>query len=61
MSSPDRTLFLERLEEGDTFIPIARRWPADLETPLTTWLNVRQRGHSGVLLESLAGAETLCR
>jgi len=61
MSSPDRTLFLERLEEGDTFIPIARRWPADLETPLTTWLKVRQRGHSGVLLESVEGGETLGR
>ncbi|QEY32152.1 anthranilate synthase component I family protein [Synechococcus sp. RSCCF101] len=61
MSSPDRALFLKRLTAGDTFIPIAHRWPADLETPLTTWLKVRREGSCGVLLESVEGGETLGR
>ena len=46
---------------GHTFIPLARRWPADLETPLTTWLKVGATASHGVLLESVEGGERLGR
>ncbi|MEB3199763.1 MAG: anthranilate synthase component I family protein [Synechococcaceae cyanobacterium] len=70
--SPDRATFLARLEAaraGQTtdpaglpsFVPLWKRWPADLETPLTTWLKVGAgRGH-GALLESVEGGEQLGR
>ena len=65
--SPDRASFLERATRererpgGCNLIPLWKRWPADLETPLTTWLKVGQgRGH-GVLLESVEGGERLGR
>jgi anthranilate synthase component I len=46
---------------GHNLIPLWKRWPADLETPLTTWLKVGAgRGH-GVLLESVEGGEQLGR
>ncbi|MFM7695143.1 MAG: anthranilate synthase component I, partial [Vulcanococcus sp.] len=68
---PDRDAFLAeavRGRSGDSsafgghnLIPIWKRWPADLETPLTTWLKVGSgRGH-GVLLESVEGGEQLGR
>ena len=69
--SPDRDAFLAeagRAVAGDptafnghNLIPLWKRWPADLETPLTTWLKVGAgRGH-GVLLESVEGGERLGR
>lgn len=69
--SPDRDAFLAeaaRARSGDrsafgghNLIPLWKRWPADLETPLTTWLKVGAgRGH-GVLLESVEGGERLGR
>ena len=65
--SPDRATFLERASRlretpgSANLIPLWKRWPADLETPLTTWLKVGEgRGH-GVLLESVEGGERLGR
>ena len=69
--SPDRDAFLAeaaRARSGDrsafgghNLVPLWKRWPADLETPLTTWLKVGAgRGH-GVLLESVEGGERLGR
>ena len=61
MLSPDRTAFLEAARCGATFIPLAHSWPADLETPLTTWLKVGEGRPPGVLLESVEGGENLGR
>jgi anthranilate synthase component 1 len=69
--SPDRDAFLAEAARarsgepsafgGHNLIPLWKRWPADLETPLTTWLKVGSgRGH-GVLLESVEGGERLGR
>jgi len=69
--SPDRDAFLAEAARacsgdrsafgGHNLIPLWKRWPADLETPLTTWLKVGAgRGH-GVLLESVEGGERLGR
>ena len=63
----DRTAFLSEAAHrdgafaGSTFVPLWRRWPADLETPLTTWLKVGAGGRHGVLLESVEGGERLGR
>jgi len=63
----DRLAFLQEAErgagafEGRTFLPLWKRWPADLETPLTTWLKVAADGGQGVLLESVEGGERLGR
>ncbi|MFM7238734.1 MAG: anthranilate synthase component I family protein [Cyanobium sp.] len=46
---------------GHTLVPLARRWPADLETPLTTWLKVGASASHGVLLESVEGGERIGR
>ena len=40
MFSPDRAAFLEAAAAGANLIPLAKSWPADLETPLTTWIKV---------------------
>ena len=67
MQGPDRTAFLNQAVsgpsgfEGFTQIPLWRRWPADLETPLTTWLKVGAAAEHGVLLESVEGGEQLGR
>jgi len=61
MLSPDRSSFHEAAAAGATFIPVAQSWPADLETPLTTWLKVGEGRPPGVLLESVEGGETLGR
>ena len=61
METPDRSKFLESAAEGATFIPLANSWPADLETPLSTWLKVGSGNPPGVLLESVEGGETLGR
>jgi anthranilate synthase component I len=65
--SPDRATFLARAAAGpdgfggSTFLPLWKRWPADLETPLTTWLKVGAGGRHGVLLESVEGGERVGR
>ena len=61
MLSPDRKAFLEAAQSGATMIPVSCSWPADLETPLTTWLKVGHQRPPGVLLESVEGGETLGR
>ncbi len=53
--------FLDQVAAGLTFIPVWKRWPADLETPLTTWLKVGAGSSHGVLLESVEGGERIGR
>jgi anthranilate synthase component 1 len=66
--SPDRATFLEQVAAasaggpgGASFVPLWKRWPADLETPLTTWLKAGAESSHGVLLESVEGGERLGR
>ncbi len=61
MFNPDRPAFREAAAKGFTLIPVAESWPADLETPLTTWLKAGAKRPPGVLLESVEGGETLGR
>ncbi len=61
MHSPDLDSFLDAAAAGANFVPLAQSWPADLETPLTTWLKVGHNQPPGVLLESVEGGETLGR
>ena len=61
MLSSDRASFLEAASSGANFIPLVHSWPADLETPLTTWLKVGHGQPPGVLLESIEGGESLGR
>jgi anthranilate synthase component 1 len=57
----DRSAYFAKVRQGFTFIPLWKCWPADLETPLTTWLKVGAEGRRGVLLESVEGGEQLGR
>ncbi len=61
MHSSERSSFLDAAASGANFVPLAQSWPADLETPLTTWLKVGHGHPPGVLLESVEGGETLGR
>ena len=61
MLSSDRQNFLAEASNGANFIPLTRSWPADLETPLTTWLKVGYQNSPGVLLESVEGGEQIGR
>ncbi len=61
MQSLDKEKFFHAASNGASFIPLAKSWPADLETPLTTWLKVGNGKPPGVLLESVEGGETLGR
>jgi len=61
MPSPDRATVLAQAQAGGSYIPIWRTWPADLETPLTTWLKVGSGSEHGVLLESVEGGERIGR
>ena len=61
MFSPDRATFHKAAASGANLIPLAQSWPADLETPLTTWIKVGAGHPPGVLLESVEGGETLGR
>ncbi|HJN35323.1 MAG: anthranilate synthase component I family protein [Prochlorococcus sp.] len=61
MHSTDRAAFHQAVTNGSTFVPVARSWPADLETPLSTWLKVGADQPPGVLLESVEGGETVGR
>lgn len=53
--------FHDQVAAGHTFIPLWKRWPADLETPLTAWLKVGASSSHGVLLESVEGGERIGR
>ena len=59
--SPDLDALRVLAKQGSTYIPLWKRWPADLETPLTTWLKVAEDSRQGVLLESVEGGERLGR
>ena len=61
MDSSNRARFFKSAEKGATFVPITKSWPADLETPLSTWLKVGYGRPPGVLLESVEGGENLGR
>ncbi len=61
MYSSDRATFLESAANGANFIPLVKSWPADLETPVTTWLKVGYGQPPGVLLESIEGGERIGR
>ena len=61
MLSSNKEQFLVSASSGANYIPVVKSWPADLETPLTTWLKVGNQGPPGVLLESVEGGETIGR
>ena len=61
MNSSKKSSFFQAYEQGKNFIPIYKSWPADLETPLTTWLKVSNKNSHGVFLESVEGGENVGR
>lgn len=61
MAMPDRADVLRQAAEGATFLPIWRRWPADLDTPLSIWLKVGHGRRHGLLLESVEGGDRIGR
>ncbi len=61
MQISDRDSFLAAASRGINFIPLVSSWPADLETPLSTWIKISKQGTPGVLLESVEGGDTLGR
>ena len=61
MISSKKQSFIQAYEDGKNFIPIYESWPADLETPLTTWLKLSKDNSHGVFLESVEGGENIGR
>ena len=61
MISSQKDILLNAYKEGRNFIPIIKTWPADLETPLSTWLKLSDKQSHGVFLESVEGGENLGR
>ena len=61
MISSNKQTFFQAYKEGKNFIPIYTSWPADLETPLTTWLKLSKNNSRGVFLESVEGGENIGR
>ncbi|MBO6971484.1 MAG: anthranilate synthase component I family protein [Prochlorococcus marinus CUG1431] len=61
MISSQKDTFFKAFKEGKNFIPITQTWPADLETPLSTWLKLSEKDSNGVFLESVEGGENLGR
>ena len=61
MISSQKDSFLKAYKDGKNFIPITKTWPADLETPLSTWLKISNKDSHGVFLESVEGGENLGR
>ena len=61
MISSKKESFVQAYKQGNNFIPIYKSWPADLETPLTTWLKLSQDKTHGVFLESVEGGENIGR
>ena len=61
MISSTKSDFVQAYENGKNFIPIYETWPADLETPLTTWLKLFKKNAHGVFLESVEGGENIGR
>ncbi len=56
-----KNTFIKAFKSGKNFIPIYQSWPADLETPLTTWLKLSKENTHGVFLESVEGGENIGR
>ena len=61
MISSKKQSFIQAYKDGKNFIPIYESWPADLETPLTTWLKLSKDNTHGVFLESVEGGENIGR
>ena len=61
MTSSKKDSFLQAFNNGKNFIPIYESWPADLETPLTTWLKLSKENMHGVFLESVEGGDNIGR
>ena len=61
MNSSKKDNFFQAYKQGKNFIPIYKSWPADLETPLTTWLKLSKDNSHGVFLESVEGGENIGR
>ena len=61
MISSNKDIFLKAYKEGKNFIPITQTWPADLETPLSTWIKLSEKDSHGVFFESVEGGESLGR
>ena len=61
MISSQKDIFLKAYKEGKNFIPITQTWPADLETPLSTWLKLAKMIHMVFFFESVEGGENLGR
>ena len=61
MISSQKDIFFKAYQEGKNFIPIFNTWPADLETPLSTWLKLSNKDSHGVFFESVEGGENLGR
>jgi len=58
---PELDEFLERAGQGN-LVPVYRELVADLETPVSAFLKLREAsGGHGFLLESVAGGETIAR
>ncbi len=60
MIEPDYKTF-ERLARRGNVIPVTLRLPADLLTPVSAYLRLRQRGMPSFLLESVEGGEKIAR
>ncbi len=63
MNVPDLAEFRRRAEQGN-LVPVYREFVADLETPVSAFLKLRQMGDGGryaFLLESVAGGENIAR
>ncbi|MEN6305242.1 MAG: anthranilate synthase component I, partial [Armatimonadia bacterium] len=61
MYTPDLDLFMHRAKEGN-LVPVYREILADLETPVSAFLKLRQAGNGhAFLLESVAGGENIAR
>ena len=61
MISSQKDSYFKAYKEGKNFIPITQTWPADLDTPLSTWLKLSDKDSRGVFLESVEGGESLGR
>tara|TARA_B100000212_G_scaffold337356_1_gene312059 strand:+ start:53 stop:1570 length:1518 start_codon:yes stop_codon:yes gene_type:complete len=61
MISSKKHSFIQAYKDGQNFIPVYESWPADLETPLTTWLKLSKENSHGVFLESVEGGENIGR
>ncbi|HEU5299615.1 MAG TPA: anthranilate synthase component I, partial [bacterium] len=57
--APTKTEFLSRTRAGN-LVPVSCELPADLETPISAFLKLRDQGNA-FLLESVEGGERIGR